>query len=114
MTTSGSQPRPSDGGERDGGERDGAPHATATAVLLAAAAALLLVRLTIGPTILDRAVALDMFVAIGICALAVEAAWNRHTHTLPVLLVLTLLGFVGSVSIARFTRGSDDIEADRS
>ncbi|MEU5993750.1 sugar porter family MFS transporter [Spirillospora sp. NPDC047418] len=40
MTTSGSQPRPSDGREPDGGERDGAAHATATAVLLAGAAAL--------------------------------------------------------------------------
>ena len=66
-----------------------------------------------GPTLLDRAVALDVFVAIGICALALEAALNRHTFTLPILLVLTLLGFVGSVSVARFTRGSDDIEADR-
>ena len=71
-------------------------------------------RMTIGPTLLDRAVALDVFVAIGICALGLAAAINRHTATLPILLVLTLLGFVGSVSIARFTQGSDDIEADRS
>jgi multisubunit Na+/H+ antiporter MnhF subunit len=27
--------------------------------------------------------------------------------------VLSLLGFVGSVSIARFTRGSDDVEAEQ-
>jgi multicomponent Na+:H+ antiporter subunit F len=69
--------------------------------------------MTMGPTLLDRAVALDVFVAIGICALALEAAWTGHTFTLPILLVLTLLGFVGSVSVARFTKGSDDIEADR-
>lgn len=81
--------------------------------MLLVAAICVLVRVTVGPTILDRAVALDMFVAIGICALAVEAAWNRHTFTLPVLLVLTLLGFVGSVSVARFTRGSGDVEAER-
>jgi multicomponent Na+:H+ antiporter subunit F len=91
-----------------------------TAVLLIAAAMLFvaatctLVRMTTGPTLLDRAVALDVFVAIGICALAIEAAVSRHTFTLPLLLVLTLLGFVGSVSIARFTQGSDDIEAERS
>ncbi len=83
------------------------------AALLALAAVCTVARMTMGPTLLDRAVALDMFVAIGICALALEAAVNRHTHTLPLLLVLTLLGFVGSVSVARFTQGSDDIDAER-
>ncbi|MFC7359855.1 monovalent cation/H+ antiporter complex subunit F [Nocardioides astragali] len=84
------------------------------AAILLAAAVCTVARMTMGPTLLDRAVALDMFVAIGICALGLEAALNRHTHTLPILLVLTLLGFVGSVSVARFTRGSDDIDAERS
>jgi multicomponent Na+:H+ antiporter subunit F len=81
--------------------------------MLFVAAVCVLARVVIGPTVLDRAVALDLFVAVGICGLAVEAAWNRHTFTLPVLIVLTLLGFVGSVSVARFTRGSAEIEADR-
>jgi multicomponent Na+:H+ antiporter subunit F len=49
------------------------------------------VRIVIGPTVLDRAVGLDMLVAIAICALATEAAWHRHTRTLPMLLVLTML-----------------------
>ncbi|MCW2771290.1 MAG: cation:proton antiporter [Aeromicrobium sp.] len=70
-------------------------------------------RMTMGPTVLDRAVALDVLVALGVCALAIEAAHSRHTFTLPILLVLTLLGFVGSVSVARFTQGSDDIDEDR-
>ena len=82
--------------------------------LLAVAAVCCVVRMILGPTVLDRAVALDVLVAIGICGLALEAALNRHTLTLPILLVLTLLGFVGSVSVARFTQGSDDIEADQS
>jgi multicomponent Na+:H+ antiporter subunit F len=81
--------------------------------MLGIAAVCVLARIAMGPTLLDRAVALDVFVAIGICALALEAALNRHSHTLPILLVLTLLGFVGSVSVARFTQGSNDIEADR-
>jgi multicomponent Na+:H+ antiporter subunit F len=81
--------------------------------MLSVAAVCVVARMTMGPTLLDRAVALDVFVAIGICALALEAALNRHAFTLPILLVLTLLGFVGSVSVARFTHGSDDIEADR-
>jgi multicomponent Na+:H+ antiporter subunit F len=81
--------------------------------MLFVAGVCVVVRATVGPTVLDRAVALDLFVAIGICGLAVEAALNRHSFTLPVLLGLTLLGFVGSVGVARFTRGSDDVEPDR-
>ena len=83
------------------------------AVILLAAAICTVARMTMGPTLLDRAVAVDMLVAIAICALALEAALHRHTHTLPLLVVLTLLGFVGSVAVARFTQGSDDIDAER-
>jgi multicomponent Na+:H+ antiporter subunit F len=83
-------------------------------VLLTSAAVLLVIRMTLGPTMLDRVIALDVLVAVMICGLGVEAAVNRHTTTLPILVVFSLVGFVGSVSMARFTRGSDDVEADRS
>lgn len=83
------------------------------AAMLAVAGFLLVMRTTIGPTLLDRTVALDVLVAVLICSVALEAAYNRHTYTLPILLTLSLLGFVSSVSIARFTKGSDDIEAEQ-
>jgi multicomponent Na+:H+ antiporter subunit F len=82
--------------------------------ILGAAALLLVLRISLGPTMLDRIVALDVLVAVMICGLALEAAAQRHTTTLPVLVVLSLLGFVGSVTIARFTPGSDDVEAEKS
>lgn len=82
--------------------------------LLAVAALLLVARISLGPTMLDRVVALDVLVAVIICGLALEAAVNRHATTLPILGVLSLVGFVGSVSIARFTRGMDDVEAETS
>jgi multicomponent Na+:H+ antiporter subunit F len=82
--------------------------------MLAMASLLLVIRISRGPTMLDRVVALDVLVAVVICGLALEAAVNRHSTTLPILGVLSLLGFVGSVSIARFTRGSDDVEAEES
>ena len=82
--------------------------------VLGLAALLLVARISAGPTMLDRVVALDVMVAVVICGLALEAAIHRHTTTLPILGVLSLLGFVGSVGIARFTRGSDDVEAERS
>jgi multicomponent Na+:H+ antiporter subunit F len=81
--------------------------------LLTSSATLLVVRMGLGPTMLDRAIALDVLVAVLICGLGVEAAVNRHNTTLPILLVFSLVGFVGSVSMARFTRGSDDVEAER-
>jgi multicomponent Na+:H+ antiporter subunit F len=82
--------------------------------MLGIAALLLVTRISWGPTMLDRIVALDVLLAVVICGLALEAAVHRHTTTLPIVVVLSLLGFIGSVSIARFTPGSDDVEAERS
>lgn len=66
-----------------------------------------LVRIGRGPTMLNRAVALDVLVAVAVCGLGVEAAVNRHATTLPILVVLSLVGFVGSVSISRFAARRD-------
>jgi multicomponent Na+:H+ antiporter subunit F len=85
---------------------------TLCVAILGIAALMLVVRITSGPTMLDRVVALDVLVAVVICGLGLEAAVNQHTTTLPVLVVLSLLGFVGSVTVARFSPGSDDVEND--
>jgi multicomponent Na+:H+ antiporter subunit F len=81
-------------------------------VVLGLSALLLVIRMTMGPTTLDRAITLDVLISILICGLALEAAIHQHTTTLPILLVLTLMGFVGSVSVARFTRGRTDVEGE--
>ena len=81
--------------------------ATACAITLATAALLALLRIAKGPTMLDRVVALDVLVAVVVIALCVEAAANRHATTLPVIVVLALLGFVGSVSVARYAARED-------
>jgi multicomponent Na+:H+ antiporter subunit F len=78
------------------------------AVLLTIAAALTVVRLARGPSSLDRVVATDVLVAVVIASLALEAVYNGHSTTLPVILVLSLLGFTGSVSIARFVADRDE------
>jgi multicomponent Na+:H+ antiporter subunit F len=70
--------------------------------LLSVVALLALVRLYRGPSLLDRVVAADMLLATMVGAVGAEAAVNRHATTLPVLVVLALLGFVGSVSLVRF------------
>ncbi|MBE7701840.1 pH regulation protein F [Oerskovia sp. Sa1BUA8] len=72
------------------------------AVLLASAATLAVVRAEKGPSMLDRTIALDVFTTTLVGTIALEAAWSRRTETIPILVVLSLVGFVGSVTIARF------------
>jgi multicomponent Na+:H+ antiporter subunit F len=73
-----------------------------TTCALFLAAAFTLARLIRGPSMLDRAVALDVLVAITMSALGVRAIAADDSWVLPTLLALSLVGFVGSVSIARF------------
>ena len=72
------------------------------AVLLGAAATLAVVRAERGPSMLDRTIALDVFTTTLVGAIALEAAFSRRTDTIPLLVVLSLVGFIGSVTIARF------------
>lgn len=66
------------------------------------AALLAVYRIIVGPNLLDRVIASDVLVATVMCALGAEMAINRHTSTLPVMLILAMFAIVGSVSVARF------------
>jgi len=72
------------------------------AVLLGVAAALTVLRMLLGPNTLDRVVGLDTLVAVAICGLSSYAAFTLDSSPVPAIAALTLLGFVGSVSVARF------------
>ena len=71
-------------------------------VLLSVTALLALARIYRGPSLLDRVVGADLLLSTMLGAVGAEAAVNRHATTLPVLVVLSLLGFVGSVAMVRF------------
>jgi multicomponent Na+:H+ antiporter subunit F len=73
--------------------------------LLGGGALLALVRLARGPSLLDRVVATDTLLVVIACGLAVYAALERDPTVVPVLVVVSLLAFVGSVSIARYVGG---------
>ena len=75
---------------------------------LVLAAALCLGRLVAGPTVPDRIVALDALLLIVVSGIAVGAAATRDGSFLAVLVAVALLGFVGTVTVARFVerRGS--------
>lgn len=81
--------------------------------MLGVAAVLAVIRAAKGPTMPDRAVAVDVVVAILVAAIGLEAAYNRHVDTLPILVVLSLVGMVGSVSVARFATDNVDRDAHR-
>ena len=79
------------------------------AVALGLAALLCLVRLALGPTLPDRVVAAETLLAVAVAGLGAHVALTQDTTVLPVLVVLSLLGFVGAVSVARYlssARGS--------
>jgi multicomponent Na+:H+ antiporter subunit F len=73
--------------------------------MLGGGALLTLVRLARGPSLLDRVVATDVLLVIISAGLAVYAALNRDPTVVPVLVVVSLLAFVGSVSVARYIGG---------
>jgi multicomponent Na+:H+ antiporter subunit F len=73
--------------------------------LLGGGALLALVRLALGPSLLDRVVATDTLLVIISASLAVHAGLRRDPTVVPVLVVVSLLAFVGTVSIARYVGG---------
>jgi multicomponent Na+:H+ antiporter subunit F len=74
----------------------------AVTVILFLAAACTLVRIVRGPSMLDRAMALDVLLAVIMAGLGVSAVADGDTWVMPTLLALSLLAFVGSVAVARF------------
>ncbi|MFF1830366.1 monovalent cation/H+ antiporter complex subunit F [Paenarthrobacter sp. NPDC089989] len=73
-----------------------------TAVILSLAAAGAIIRIAVGPSLLDRVLASDVLLAILGAALAVDMAVNRHLNNLMLLVALAVIGFIGSVTVARF------------
>lgn len=71
-------------------------------VLLTLGAVFAVIRAEKGPSMLDRTVALDIVVTTMVAAVALYAAYYRRADVVPLLVVLSLVGFVGSVTIARF------------
>jgi len=71
-------------------------------VILSLAAAGTIYRIAKGPSLLDRVIAADVLLAIFGASLATEMALNKHTDNLALLVVLSVIGFIGSVTVARF------------
>jgi multicomponent Na+:H+ antiporter subunit F len=75
---------------------------TVTAVALALAAAGAIIRIGRGPSLLDRVLAADVLLAILGAALCIDMAVNRHLNNLMLVVAVSVIGFIGSVTVARF------------
>jgi len=73
-----------------------------TAVALALAAAGAIIRIARGPSLLDRVLAADVLLAILGAALCIDMAVNRHLNNLMLVVAISVIGFIGSVTVARF------------
>ena len=71
-------------------------------VLLVAASALFLVRLFLGPSVADRVVALDGLLMAVMCGILVGVAHEDTSVSLDTVLVVALLGFIGTGVLARY------------
>lgn len=76
-----------------------------TFAVLVLAGLLFFARMLAGPSLSDRVLALDGLLVCGIAALIVQAVDTANGAYLPVAVVLTLVGFIGTAVIARFIEG---------
>lgn len=72
-------------------------------VLFFLSALAVIIRVSIGPSMLDRMIAVDLLTSIILGSVAVISAVTGRTDLLPVLVVLAIVGFIGSTTIARFS-----------
>ncbi len=73
-------------------------------VLLAFAALGAVVRMIKGPALLDRVLAADVLLVVLASGLIVDMAGHHNTNNLALVVAITLIGFVGSVTVARFVQ----------
>ena len=71
-------------------------------LILTIAAAMFMYRLTAGPSLADRIVALNGLVLTGMGAIATHAAHTAIGAFLPTLVAIALVGPIGNGMIARF------------
>ncbi|MFT0847721.1 monovalent cation/H+ antiporter complex subunit F [Actinomycetaceae bacterium L2_0104] len=76
-------------------------------VMLFISAFLVLWRINDGPNTLDRMVGVDVMTSIMLGALALLVAMTRRSDLLAVFVVVSVVGFLGSVSVSRAARPDD-------
>lgn len=73
-----------------------------SAALLLAAAVAAVVRIALGPSILDRAVSADLLTSVGIAIVALAMIWWGRTDLKMLLIIFALTGLFSSTTISKF------------
>jgi multicomponent Na+:H+ antiporter subunit F len=71
-------------------------------VIFTIAALVVLMRLIIGPSLIDRLIASDVLLTTLILVVGAEMVVNGHTRTIPLMVVLAATAILSSVAVARF------------
>ena len=77
---------------------------TVAAVFLVAGFSIFAWRIVVGPDSMDRLLANDGITASLQCALALYICWTLDTTVVNVMIVIALLGFIATLSVARFRK----------
>lgn len=78
---------------------------TFTQIVLVLAGTLFFIRLLRGPSLTDRIMSVDGMIITGACSVVVRAVQTDDGTYLPIVVVLTLVGFIGTSVVARFIEG---------
>lgn len=68
--------------------------------LLSIALVLVFIRFFIGPSIVDRVIALDLLITIGIAVITVYSIYTNQATFLDVAMILALIAFLGTVAFS--------------
>ena len=71
-------------------------------IMLAIAGGLTFIRLSMGPTLPDRVIAIDLIGVLLVCLLVLMAGLTAQQAFLDVAMVVALISFVGTVAYARY------------
>ena len=71
-------------------------------LIMFAAGVLLAARAVLGPGLADRALAVDGLVSVLAGSLAITAVWSGETRYIDDLVIVALVGFVGTVTVSRY------------
>lgn len=75
--------------------------------LLAASALAAVVRVILGPTIVDRMLASDVLLTVLMLMVGAEMVINGHDRTIPVMLVLAGTAAFSTIAVARYVTQQD-------
>lgn len=77
--------------------------------LISAAILMIFFRLLTGPTLIDRIVALDLFITASIGMISTYSIFLNQTIFLDVVVIMTLLAFLGTVAFSFYYEKQDKL-----